>query len=257
MHSSDMGFLSLWSGKKVTDFCSVVKSATVAFMAGKLSVVATPIGNLEDITLRALRTLKEADVVYAEDTRVAHRLLSNFDIETEVRRLDAFKEKDKAPEVAERLLRGERVAYITDAGTPGISDPGGRLVALMRQLVPEAKIETVPGASALTAALSIAGISADDFLFLGFLPHKKGRVTALKYIAASPHTVVLYESPHRIEKLLRGLKELTPERRVTLARELTKIYEEAIVGTPAELLEVLEKNPQKQRGEFVVIVEAL
>lgn len=225
-------------------------------MAGKLSVVATPIGNLEDITLRALRTLKEADAVYAEDTRVAHKLLNNFDIETEVRRLDAFKEKDKAPEVAERLERGERIAYITDAGTPGISDPGGRLVALVRELVPEAKIEAIPGPSAVTAALSIAGISADDFLFLGFLPHKKGRTTAINYIAASPHTVVLYESPHRIEKLLRGLKEVAPARKVTLARELTKLYEESIKGTPAELLEVLKAEPQKQRGEFVVIVES-
>lgn len=225
-------------------------------MAGKLSIIATPIGNLEDITLRALRTLKEADVVYAEDTRVAHRLLAHFDIETPVRRLDAFKERDKAPEVAERLERGERIAYITDAGTPGISDPGGRLVSLVRTHAPEAAIETVPGASAVTAALSIAGISADDFLFLGFLPHKKGRVKALQYIAASPHTVVLYESPHRIEKLLRGLAEVAPNRKVTLARELTKIYEEAIIGLPVELLKTLEDEPQKKRGEFVVIVES-
>ncbi len=195
-------------------------------------------------------------MVYAEDTRVAMRLLSNFDIETPVRRLDAFKEKDKAPEVAERIARGERVAYITDAGTPGISDPGGRLVALVRQHAPEAKVEAIPGPSAVTAALSIAGISADDFLFLGFLPHKKGRATAMRYITSSPHTVVLYESPHRIEKLLRGLKELMPERTITLARELTKMYEEAIVGTPEQLLEVLEKNPKKQKGEFVVIVES-
>ncbi len=225
-------------------------------MLGKLSVVATPIGNLEDITLRALRTLKEADMVYAEDTRVAMRLLSNFDIETPVRRLDAFKEKERAPEVVERLGRGEHIAYITDAGTPGISDPGGRLVAFVRQQAPEAKIETIPGPSAVTAALSIAGISADDFLFLGFLPHKKGRATALRYIAASPHTVVLYESPHRIEKLLRGLRELTPNRKVTLARELTKLYEEAIIGTPAELLQKLEADPVRQKGEFVVIVES-
>ncbi|MSR70809.1 16S rRNA (cytidine(1402)-2'-O)-methyltransferase [Candidatus Kaiserbacteria bacterium] len=225
-------------------------------MSGKLSVVATPIGNLEDITLRALRVLKEADVVYAEDTRVAGRLLGHFDIETPVRRLDAFKEKDKAPEVAERILRGERVAYITDAGTPGISDPGGRLVALVRAHAPDAVVETVPGASAVTAALSIAGISADDFLFLGFLPHKKGRVTALKYIAQSPHTVVLYESPHRIEKLLRGLREVAPQRRVTLARELTKMYEEVVTGTPDELLLRITDDPQKKRGEFVVIIAA-
>ncbi len=224
-------------------------------MLGKLSVVATPIGNLEDITLRALRTLKEADVVYAEDTRVAHRLLSHFDIETPVRRLDAFKEREKAPEVCARLLRGERVAYVTDAGTPGISDPGGRLVALVRQEAPDATIETVPGPSALTAALSIAGISSSDFLFLGFLPHKKGRQTALEYIVKSPHTVVLYESTHRIEKLLKGLHELAPARRVTVARELTKMHEEAVRGTALELYERIAVDPNKKKGEFVVIIE--
>jgi 16S rRNA (cytidine1402-2'-O)-methyltransferase len=223
-------------------------------MAGVLSIVATPIGNLEDITLRALRTLKEADVVYAEDTRVAMRLLSHFDIETPVRRLDAFKERDKAPEVIARLERGEKVAYITDAGTPGISDPGGRLVALVRKEFPEARIDAIPGPSAVTAALSIAGISADDFLFLGFLPHKKGRTKALTYISQSPHAVVLYESPHRIEKLLKGLHEAAPERRVTIARELTKFYEESIAGTPEEVLAKLP--PEKRRGEFVVIIEA-
>lgn len=222
-------------------------------MTGTLSIVATPIGNLEDITLRALRVLKEADVVYAEDTRVALRLLSHFDIETPVRRLDAFKEREKSPEVVARLARGERVAYITDAGTPGISDPGGRLVALVRRELPEAHVETVPGPSALTAAISIAGLPMDSFLFLGFLPHKKGRATMLKYIGESEHTIVLYESPHRIEKLLKALKEVAPDRRMSVARELTKIYEESIVGTPEEVLERL--SPEKRRGEFVVIIE--
>lgn len=225
-------------------------------MAGKLSIVATPIGNLEDITLRALRTLKEADVVYAEDTRMALKLLSHFDLETPVRRLDAFKEREKAPQIVERIREGERVAYITDAGTPGISDPGGRLVALVRAEAPEAAIETVPGPSALTAALSIAGVPTDDFLFLGFLPHKKGRQTALNYIAQSKHTVVLYESPHRIEKFLKGMKEVAPLRRITIARELTKVYEEILAGTAEELYAILAENPQKVRGEFVVIIEA-
>lgn len=225
-------------------------------MAGKLSIVATPIGNLEDITLRALRTLKEADVVYAEDTRMALKLLSHFDLETPVRRLDAFKEREKAPQIVERIREGERVAYITDAGTPGISDPGGRLVALVRAEAPEATIETVPGPSALTAALSIAGVATDDFLFLGFLPHKKGRQTALNYIAQSTHTVVLYESPHRIEKFLKGMKEVAPLRRITIARELTKVYEEILTGTAEALLAILAEHPQKVRGEFVVIIEA-
>lgn len=222
-------------------------------MAGVLSIVATPIGNLEDITLRALRVLKEADVVYAEDTRVALRLLSHFEIETSVRRLDAFKEKDKAPEVIARIERGEKVAYVTDAGTPGISDPGGRLVALVRREMPDARIEAIPGPSALTAALSIAGVPSDDFLFLGFLPHKKGRTKVLNYITQSPHTVVLYESPHRIEKLLKALHEIMPGRKLTIARELTKLYEESITGVPAEVLAHLP--PEKRRGEFVVIIE--
>ncbi len=225
-------------------------------MAGKLSVVATPIGNLEDITLRALRTLKEADVVYAEDTRMAMKLLSYFDMETPVRRLDAFKEREKAPQIVERILQGEKVAYITDAGTPGISDPGGRLVSLVRSQAPEATIEAIPGPSALTAALSIAGVPTDDFLFLGFLPHKKGRQTALNYIAQSKHTVVLYESPHRIEKFLKSMRDVAPARRITIARELTKVYEEILSGTAEELATVLTENPQKVRGEFVVIVEA-
>ncbi len=225
-------------------------------MAGKLSIVATPIGNLEDITLRALRTLKEADVVYAEDTRVAHKLLAHFEIDTPVRRLDAFKEREKAPEVCRKIAEGARVAYVTDAGTPGISDPGGRLVALVRAQAPEAVIETVPGPSALTAALSIAGVKAEEFLFLGFLPHKKGRQKAVEAIVASPQTVVLYESTHRIEKLLKALQEAAPKRMITLARELTKIHEEAVRGTAGELYERLTIDPNKKKGEFVVIIEA-
>lgn len=235
----------------------ISRMAPIDYAQGKgtLSVVATPIGNLEDITLRALRVLKEADVVYAEDTRVAHKLLSHFQIETPVRRLDAFKEREKAPEVCKRLEAGERVALVTDAGTPGISDPGGRLVRLVREALPEATIEAIPGPSALTAALSIAGIDSTDFLFLGFLPHKKGRQKALQQIVESPYTVVLYESTHRIEKLLKSLQELAPKRRLTLARELTKLHEEAVSGTPQELHERISVDPNKKKGEFVVIVE--
>ena len=165
---------------------------------GTLSIVATPIGNLEDITLRALRVLKECDVIYAEDTRVISKLLARYEIKKPLQRLDAATEDTKAKEIIERLEAGEKIAFVSDAGTPGISDPGSRLVARVRRFAPNATVEAIPGASALTAALSIAGIDATQFTFMGFLPHKKGRQTALKNIAASEIPVVLYESPHRV-----------------------------------------------------------
>lgn len=220
---------------------------------GTLSIVATPIGNLEDTTLRALRTLKECDVIYAEDTRVISKLLARYEIKKPLQRLDAATEGKRANEIVERLEAGERVVFVSDAGTPGISDPGSRLVAQVREELPEATIEAIPGPSALTAALSIAGLDlAAGFTFLGFLPHKKGRQTALKALKTSEIPVVLYESPHRVEKLL---AELEGVQRVTIARELTKLHEEVVKGTPAETLEYYTKNPDKVRGEFVVIVE--
>ncbi|HQT82983.1 MAG TPA: 16S rRNA (cytidine(1402)-2'-O)-methyltransferase [Candidatus Paceibacterota bacterium] len=217
---------------------------------GTLSIVATPIGNLEDITLRALRTLKECDIIYAEDTRVISKLLARYEIKKPLQRLDAVTEAKKADEVIARLEAGEHVAFVSDAGTPGVSDPGARLVARARSA--GARIEAIPGASALTAALSIAGMDSGSFTFLGFLPHKKGRQTALKKIAASEIPVVLYESPHRILKLL---KELTGVSRVTIARELTKIHEEVVSGTPAEAQAHFAAHPDAVRGEFVVIIE--
>ena len=221
----------------------------------KLSIVATPIGNLEDITLRALRTLKECDVIYAEDTRVISKLLVKYGLRKSVFRLDAATEIKKAEEIITRLEAGERVVFVSDAGTPGISDPGSRLVGHVRANMPSAVIEAIPGASALTAALSIAGIDATEFAFIGFLPHKKGRQTALKKIAASEIPVVLYESPHRILKLLRELEaHLSGNRKVIIARELTKMHEEVISGRPAELAKRLEEKGAV-RGEFVVIVE--
>lgn len=219
----------------------------------KLSIVATPIGNLEDITLRALRTLKECDVIYAEDTRVISKLLARYEIKKPLQRLDAATEIKKADEIVARLEAGEHVAFVSDAGTPGISDPGARLVALIR--ANGGIVEAIPGASALTAALSIAGLDASGFTFLGFLPHKKGRQTALNKLAESEVPVVLYESPHRILKLLKELEALVGAR-VTLARELTKIHEEVISGRPEELLAHFTAHPDTVRGEFVVIIEA-
>lgn len=218
---------------------------------GTLSIVATPIGNLEDITLRALRTLKECDVIYAEDTRVISKLLARYGIKKPLQRLDAVTEIKKASDVITRLEAGEHVVYVSDAGTPGISDPGARLVASIREHLPHAKIEAIPGPSALTAALSIAGLDSSEFTFLGFLPHKKGRQTSLKKILASKLPVVLYESPHRILKLL---TELSGASHITIARELTKIHEEVVSGTPSVVLAHFTQHPDSIRGEFVVIV---
>ena len=221
---------------------------------GKLSIVATPIGNLEDITLRALRTLKECDVIYSEDTRVISKLLARYEIKKSLQRLDAATEINKADEIIARLEAGEHVAFVSDAGTPCISDPGSRLVAHVRHSVSDKiSIEAIPGASAITAALSISGIKADEFIFLGFLPNKKGRLTALKKIKDSEIPVVLYESPHRILKLLEELVQHQVSH-IVIARELTKIHEEVISGTPSEILARFAAHPDTVRGEFVVIV---
>lgn len=214
-------------------------------MSGKLSVVATPIGNLEDITLRALRILKEADAVACEDTRTTRKLLSHFDIHT-----PAVSDS----KVLGLLEQGKHVALVSDAGTPGVSDPGLELVSRARAA--GAKVETIPGASALAAAVSVAGLKVPSFTFYAFLPQKKGRETLFKEIAASERASVFYESPHRILKALESLNKVAPTRRVGLYRELTKIYEEALIGLPQELLDRLQAEPVKQKGEFVVIVES-
>ena len=223
---------------------------------GTLSIVATPIGNLEDITLRALRTLRDCDVIYAEDTRVIAKLLTRHELHKPLQRMDAATEGKKGEEVVARLAAGERVVFVSDAGTPGISDPGARLVAYVREHAPEAVIEAIPGPSAITALLSIAGIDATRFSFFGFLPHKKGRMTMLREVAASPLPVVLYESPHRILKLMEELAAALPACRVTVGRELTKMHEEVIAGSPSEISASLESR-DAVRGEFVVIVEAI
>lgn len=221
---------------------------------GTLSIVATPIGNLEDITLRALRVLKEADVVFAEDTREAKKLLNHYDIATPCMRCDANREAVCAQAVIERLKEGQKVAYVTDAGTPGISDPGAYLVKMVRETVPEAIIEAIPGASSLTAALSIAGITEHSFRFLGFLPHKKGRQTLFREIRDAEEPIVFLESTHRIMKTLDSLKEFAPTKRITVCREITKHFEEVVVGTPDEVIVELTKDTKRQKGEFVVIV---
>jgi len=226
----------------------------------KLSVVATPIGNLEDITLRALRVLKEANVIACEDTRVTKKLLSHFDIHTPVITFNSNSGPKGFEKIIELLLSGKHVALVSDAGTPGLSDPGLELVSVIRDHFAQRDamptIEAIPGPSALAAAVSIAGLRAASFTFLGFLPLKKGRETLFKEIAASDRASIFYESPHRILKTLESLTKVLPqERRIGIFRELTKIYEESIVGSAAEVLARLVSDPQKQRGEFVVIVE--
>ncbi len=223
---------------------------------GTLSIVGTPIGNLGDITLRALETLRQADVIACEDTRVTARLLARYDIQKPLLIFHARSGKLASDRILAALAEGKRVALVTDAGTPGISDPGNELVKIVRErLKDEIRIEAIPGPSAVAAALSIAGVHSDAFTFLGFLPHKKGRQTLFKEIAESERAVVFYESPHRIEKALASLAEvLSEDRIVTVARELTKIHESLIQGSAEEVAGYFTKHADEVRGEFVVIV---
>lgn len=225
---------------------------------GTLSVVATPIGNLGDITLRALQTLKDADAIACEDTRVTAKLLARYDIKKPLLVYHAQSGKLSATRILSQLGEGKRIALVTDAGTPGISDPGTELVRLVRDTFgEEVRIEAIPGASAVAAALSIAGVPTNEFIFLGFLPHKKGRLTLFKEIGEEKRTVVFYESPHRIVKALASLSEVLEEgRRVTVLRELTKLHEQVVAGTATEMAAHFEKNPGQVRGEFVVIVSS-
>src|SRR5512139_3976030 len=201
---------------------------------GTLYLVATPIGNLEDITLRALRTLRECDLVAAEDTRRTGLLLKHFEISKPLLSYYQFNEARRSEEILERLKRGEKVALVTDAGSPGISDPGERVVKAA--IAARLRVESVPGPCALVAALTASGLPTDEFHFIGFLPHKSGRRrTKLESLRAFAGTLVFYESPFRIEKLLAELNEVFPGRDVVLARELTKKFEEFLRGKPAEL----------------------
>lgn len=232
-----------------------------------LSIIATPIGNLEDITIRALAKLTVADVILCEDTRVTKKLLDRHNIKRPTLSYHAHSTLSRVEEIISLLREGKNIALVSDAGTPGISDPGSELVKIVRrELVNEIrqgqiKIETIPGPSALTAALSIAGVSCADFTFLGFLPHKKGRETLFKEIAHAERTMVFYESPHRIMKTLESLEEHLNHssddrapRMVTVCRELTKIFEEVIQGSAKEVRNHFEEHPDTIKGEFVVIV---
>ncbi|MFA6459173.1 MAG: 16S rRNA (cytidine(1402)-2'-O)-methyltransferase [Candidatus Paceibacterota bacterium] len=226
-----------------------------------LYIVGTPIGNLEDITLRAIRVLGEADLILCEDTRVTRNLLDRHGIKRPMLSYHAHSKLSRVDEVIAMLREGKTLALVSDAGTPGISDPGSELVRAVRAECQteiesgEIKIESVPGPSALAAAISIAGVSGGDFLFLGFLPHKKGRETLFREIAASERNVIFYESPHRIMKTLISLRKYLGESgNVHVCRELTKIFEQVVSGSPEKVISYFEKNDDKLRGEIVVIV---
>ena len=221
-------------------------------MKGTLYIVSTPIGNLEDITLRALKVLKEVDVIAAEDTRHSSKLLTHYGISKPLISYWGEKEKVKSTEILERLIYGQSVALISDAGTPGISDPGA--VLIKRALEEGLSVVSVPGASALIAALSVSGLSTKEFTFIGFLPAKKTlRQKVLKEMSLEPRTLVFYEAPHRILETLSDMMEIFGERKAAVVKEISKIHEEVLRGNLSEVLGGLEESTIA--GEYVIVIE--
>lgn len=222
-----------------------------------LYIVGTPIGNLEDISLRALRILKEVDLILAEDTRNTRKILNYYQIDTPISSFHEHSKEGVYEKILKKLNEGVNMAFVTDAGMPGISDPGGKLVSRVQEESPETKIHTIPGPSALTSALSISGAPVSEFFFAGFSPTKKGRQTFFKNISQKVEengAVIFYESTHRILNCLENLREYAPERKVYVFKELTKIFEEVLQGSAEEVLDIFMKTPEKVRGEFVVLV---
>lgn len=220
----------------------------------KLTVVPTPVGNLEDMTLRAIRVLKEADLILAEDTRTTGFLLKHFDIQNRMQSHHKFNEHKTVEQVALRIKGGENIALVSDAGTPAISDPGFLLVReCVRQGV---EVECLPGATAFVPALVMSGLPNDKFCFEGFLPQKKGRQTRLKELAAEPRTMIFYESPYRLVKTLTQFKEYMGEdRQVSVSREISKLHEETIRGTVDEVISHFTLNEPK--GEIVIVLAGI
>ncbi len=219
-----------------------------------LYVVATPIGNLKDVTIRALEVLKDVDVIFAEDTRVTSKLLARYGIKKSIKRYDEHIHKKAAREICELLKKEKKVAITTDAGSPGISDPAARLVSFVSGLS-LAKIIPIPGPSAITAALSVSGISADNFIFLGFPPHKKKREKFFKSMEDN-FPIVIFESPHRIQKTLVDLNSRFGEKKkLFIAKEMTKIFENYFSGAVKDAIDYFSDR-NKKRGEFVIIIES-
>jgi 16S rRNA (cytidine1402-2'-O)-methyltransferase len=221
-------------------------------MAGVLYIVATPIGNLEDITLRALRLLKEVDVIAAEDTRHTQKLLSHFEIRTPLTSYHEHNERTKAPALVERLRRGESIALVSDAGTPAISDPGYRLV--VAAVAAGVQVTPIPGPSALTAVLSAAALPTDRFVFEGFLPEKtKQRQERLRALHDEERTLVFYEAPHRLKDSLDDIETILGDRTIVIAREVSKVHEEFMRG---RIREIITKIADREiRGEIVLVVQ--
>lgn len=226
---------------------------------GILYIVATPIGNLADITQRAIETLQKVDLIVCEDTRTSKKLLDCYKIKTattsfyQIQRSNgATKPVPKLDWLIFQLENGKNIALITDAGTPGISDPGNQLVECIVEK--NILVIPIPGASALITLASVSGIDLTRFVFLGFPPHKKGRETFFKEVTSQKYPVSYFESPHRLIKNLELLKTLAPEKKIILGRELTKMFEEIVRGTVLEVLEYFQKNLEKVKGEFVIII---
>jgi 16S rRNA (cytidine1402-2'-O)-methyltransferase len=218
---------------------------------GSLVIVPTPIGNLQDITLRALSTLKSADVILAEDTRQTGKLLKHFEISTPMRAYHKFNEHAQLQNIVETIAQNTLTALVSDAGTPSISDPGFLLTRAC--ILADISVECLPGATAFVPALVVSGFSSDRFCFEGFLPHKKGRQTRFHELKEERRTIIFYESPHRIEKTISQIKEFLGDRNIVVVREISKIYEEIIRGSCSEL--ILHFSAQKPKGECVLIVE--
>jgi 16S rRNA (cytidine1402-2'-O)-methyltransferase len=220
---------------------------------GNIYIIGTPIGNLKDVTLRAIETLKSVDLILAEDTRVTKRLLDHYEIKKPVWRYDEYARENSYVKIKNLIIKGSNIALVTDAGTPAIADPGSKLAAFIRKELPEVKIIPIPGPSALITALSASGVNADLFIFLGYPPHKKGRQTffgKLKEIKIRP--IVFYESPHRVEKTFKSLAENLGDAEIIVARELTKIHEEIWHGAPKAALAYFQG--ERKKGEFVIII---
>ncbi len=222
-------------------------------MAGVLYVVATPIGNLEDITLRALKVLKEVELIAAEDTRHTQKLLSHYDIRTPLTSYHEHNERAKARPLVERLLQGRNIALVTDAGVPAISDPGYRII--VEAIKAGIQVTPIPGPSALTAVLSVCGLPTDRFVFEGFLPAKKLRRDRLEVLRDEKRTIVCFEAPHRVVELLRDIQELLGDREVVVAREVSKVYEEFLRGLAGGLIDKLAAR--EIRGELTLVIKGL
>ncbi len=222
---------------------------------GTLSIVATPIGNLADMTFRAVEVLKNVDCILCEDTRTTGKLLSHYGIKNKTQSYHSHTKLAKLDLFITMIREGKNLALVSDAGTPCISDPGVMLVAKLRaEFGNDFKVIAIPGASALVSALSISGLPAHEFAWKGFVPHKKGRETFFTDVSNIETTVIFYESVHRFLKTLESLAEKIPNRKICVTRELTKMFEETVNGTTVEVLEYFQNNLDKVRGEFVIVV---